>query len=240
VNEWKEYRQLAKVLLEVTVPKKSRPLAVTGAGTGATCRISGKSVICGDCEAVEKRAKTEHPSHTVIVCSELRHNKDKNLKLRPEVEAAWAELVATARDDGISAQHLKIRSAFRSYSAQSRLWCDRLTGVFREMGCREPVLSCIWAAADRTNKALKILPIPHPKSTWITRFRKEFAHLNCRPNCLEGGSDSVRKAVSRLAAWTVRPGRSKHHSGRALDVSWALTIRRLTFPNSAALQPSAG
>ncbi len=219
VDEWKAWRHFAKIQLDFgAVQVKPGASVGGGASSNTTCKVAGKSVTCGDCVIVEKRAHTELPSDTIAIRLELRYNKKNNLKLRPEVEAAWSQLVASARADGISAPYLKVRSAFRSYSRQSRLWRNRLTGIFRKMGCTEPVLSCIFNSADRTNKALKNLGIPHPKSAWIKRFRYELASVNCRPNCPEGGSDSVQKAVSRLAKWTARPGRSKHHSGRAIDV----------------------
>lgn len=217
VKEWKNFRRLANIQLDYR-KKKSAPQNVAAGGSDASCKVSGKRVVCGDCVIVEKRAQADLPLHTVFVRPDLRFNKGKQLRLRPEVEAAWAKLVAAARRDGISTPYLKIRSAFRSYPAQSLLWRNRLTGVFRKMGCQEPVLSCIWTAAGRTNKALKNVSIPHPKSAWISRFRKELSRLGCRPTCPDGGTDSISVAVKRLARWTARPGRSKHHSGRALDV----------------------
>ena len=206
------------LLQERLAPPPKKPSGGNAPGS-AVCKVVGQVVVCGTCRADgSNRPTADLPTMTVPVRPEIRYNKKRQLRLRPDAEAAWSKLVAAARADGIAAPYLTIRSALRNYDVQARLWRNRLTGKFREMGCREPELSCIYRAADRTNKALKRLPAPHPRSAWLGRFRSELRKSGCRTNCPDGGSDPPARAVSRLAKGTARPGRSKHQSGRAVDI----------------------
>ena len=73
-------------------------------------------------------------------------------------------------------------------------------------------------AIDRTNSALRVLPSPHATNAWQDRFLNELNRLGCKPAC------DPKKAISKLRKGTAPPGRSPHHTGRALDIFVGGTI----------------
>jgi hypothetical protein len=226
IELWTILRDAARNMLK---GKRAKTPASGGtAPAGTACRVEGQKVICGTCVADgSNRPEMTLPTSLVPVRTGLRRNRKTQveaLMLRPDTEAAWADLITAARADGIAAPLLTITSAYRRYATQANMWRDRLTGKFRKMGIGEPELSCVYLAAERANDAIGKGPIPPAESAFLDRFRKELAAGGCRIK-VAGISDPVARAVNKLAVGTARPGRSKHQSGRAVDIYLGISNR---------------
>jgi len=136
----------------------------------------------------------------------------QNMRLDREALSAFQRLVDRARKDGIRSPYLKLKSGYRDYDRQAGLWRSRLLPKFAKLGCSNAQLPCIANAIDRTSTALKSVPIPHGRNTWVDRFVSELAKAGCSMSC------NPRSAVSALRKGTAPPGRSPHHTGRAVDL----------------------
>jgi hypothetical protein len=108
--------------------------------------------------------------------------------------------------------YLKLRSGFRDYDTQAKLWKGRLLTRFKKLGCPEASLPCIGHAINRSSAALRSLPMPHTNDAWVNRFVSELAKGGCNTAC------NARQAVQQLRKGTAPPGRSPHHTGRAIDI----------------------
>ncbi|WP_299414671.1 D-alanyl-D-alanine carboxypeptidase family protein [Acaryochloris sp. IP29b_bin.148] len=201
-----------------------RPALASGSGTpqpsqtklksGKACTLSsgGRCIRCGDCETCERRITAAVPRNLLLIPPELQFQGRKG-RLNQEALQAYQRLLRAARADGIPAPYLAIFSSYRGYDTQAGLWRKRLLTKFSNLGYSSTKLKCVATAIDRTTKALKSQPIPHPKSSWLNRFLKELQKTGC-PGLGNAGS-----MVRDLRKTTAPPGRSSHQTGRTVDIA---------------------
>lgn len=170
------------------------------------------SIEAGSCVAVERRLHTASAPRLTRVPKSLVYGGRKSIDLDADALAAYEKMVQAARADGIAAPFLKLNSGFRDYDNQANKWKSRLLTKFEKLGCPEASLPCIGHAINRTSAALRSLPIPHSYNAWVDRFVSELAKGGCNPAC------NARQAVKLLRGGTAPPGRSPHHTGRAIDI----------------------
>jgi len=210
-REWLDIRdRLVRPFLE------KRPAVQPGAPSqpsvpSATPSKSKSCVQAGSCAACERRLHAAPPPQLKDVPAEFRYYKREE-RLDTQALLAYQNLVRAARAEGILSPYLKLVSGFRDYDKQGQLWRGRLLTMFKNLGCSESNLPCIASAIDRTTAALKSLPIPHPDGAWLTRFLTELRNGGCALGC------DPSKAVQQLRAGTAPPGKSPHHTGRAIDI----------------------
>lgn len=210
-REWVDIRdRLVRPFLEKrpagqpVVP--SRPVVPS-----ATPSKSKSCVQAGKCTACERRIHAAPPPQLKDVPADFGYYKREE-RLDAQALQAYQNMVQAARAEGVSSPYLKLVSGFRDYDKQGMLWRGRLLTVFKKLGCPESNLPCIASAIDRTTAALKSLPIPHPDGAWLTRFLAELKKGSCALGC------DPKKAVQQLRAGTAPPGKSPHHTGRAIDI----------------------
>jgi murein DD-endopeptidase MepM/ murein hydrolase activator NlpD len=179
---------------------------VISSGGGRSCAR------CGSCSACENRVRAAAPRQLVNAPGELLFNSSRRQQLSADTLAAYQRLYQAARTAAIASPFLKIISGYRDYDRQASLWKQRLLTKLRSLGCEDASLGCAGAAIDRTNQALRLLPLPHPRDAWVNRFVQELQRGTCALRC------DPRHAVRELSVGTAPPGASAHHTGRAVDV----------------------
>ena len=208
--EWLDIRNnLVRPILAGASSPGRRP---TGILSGACAVVSGGCVRCGSCSACERRLRAASVPRLVPVPRELRFRAKKPIQLDAQALNAYQRLVREARADGIGAPYLKIHSGFRDYTKQANLWRGRLLNLFEKRGCDGAHLTCVARAIKRTTLALRSAPIPHAKNAWSDRFVRELKRAGCTVAC------APRSLVRQLRKGTAPPGRSPHHTGRAVDI----------------------
>jgi hypothetical protein len=191
---------------------KSTPTSSQTGPTSGLCRVSGDCVQCGSCQACERRLRAAPTPHLMPVPTEMRYSSNRPISLDATALAAYQRLYQAARTAGIRAPYLKIHSGYRDYDTQAGLWRGRLLYLFNKRGCNGSSLPCIASAIDRTTRALRSVPVPHSQNTWVDRFVQELKQSGCSLPC------DPRSVVSDLRKGTAPPGRSPHHTGRAVDI----------------------
>jgi peptidoglycan hydrolase-like protein with peptidoglycan-binding domain len=197
-------------ILQQPASTAGTPVAGGGAATG--CTVQAATARCGDCVASERRLHTAPKPTLAVVPSELGHQGRSGIRLDAAAAAAYRDMVQAARAEGIRAPFLQIVSGHRDYDHQARLWRGRLLGRFRQSGCSTTQLACIERAIDRTSAALRAQPMPHGRNAWLDRFLRELRETNCGAGC------DPTAQVRALRVGTAPPGRSPHHTGRAIDI----------------------
>jgi peptidoglycan hydrolase-like protein with peptidoglycan-binding domain len=187
----------------------STPVPSTSGGAG--CTVSDSVTRCGSCEARDRRVVGAPPSTLVTVPSALHRPGRTGQKLEATAADAYRRMVEASRSDGIAAPYLLLMSGFRDYARQARLWRDRLLGKFTTAGCGGQ-RQCIGMAIDATSSALRTRPQPHQLNEWLNRFQQELRNRNCGQSC------NPAALVADLRRGTAPPGRSPHHTGRAVDI----------------------
>jgi len=185
---------------------------VAGDGAAAACRVQGATARCGNCMATERRLRSAPKPTLGIVTKELRRNPARKIRLDAAAATAYADMVRAARTAGIAAPFLQIASGHRDYDHQARLWRTRLLNRFRQSGCSTTARACVERAINRTSTALRAQPMPHGRNAWLDRFLAELRQTNCATGC------DPTAQVRALRVGTAPPGRSPHHTGRAIDV----------------------
>jgi hypothetical protein len=210
-REWLDIRdRLVRPFLE----KRTAGQLVTPSKPFVPSATPSKSKSCvqaGSCTACERRLHAAPPPKLQDVPAEFRYHK-RGERLDTRALQAYQNMVRAARAEGIFSPYLKLASGFRDYDLQGKLWRGRLLEMFKTIGCSESSLPCIAFAIDRTTAALKSLPIPHPDGAWLTRFLTELRQGGCALDC------DPKKAVQQLREGTAPPGKSPHHTGRAIDI----------------------
>jgi peptidoglycan hydrolase-like protein with peptidoglycan-binding domain len=179
---------------------------------GAACTAQGANVRCDSCQAQERRLNRAPRPTLERVPSEFGYQGKSGVRLDSTAATAYRDMVRAARAEGVSAPFLTIHSGYRDYDHQARLWKGRLLDRFRKAGCSATQLGCIEHAIDRTTGALRSQPMPHNREDWLTRFLQELRQTACGIVC------SPEAHVKALRSGTAPPGRSPHHTGRAIDI----------------------
>ncbi|TVQ36315.1 MAG: DUF4157 domain-containing protein [Geminicoccaceae bacterium] len=180
----------------------------------APCIVQGKFAICGRCKAQEKRVLGGEPQEFKPIPQELLYRRGSKIQLLlPAAADAYEKMVRAARGAGIGDPFLRLMSGHRRYVDQGGLWRERLLALFRKQ-CHDQ-RPCIAAAIDATTTALQGEPMPHARNAWYARFVKELNDRDCLPS---GASCKLSELISDLRKGTAPPGRSPHHTGRAIDI----------------------
>jgi hypothetical protein len=209
-QEWLDIRnRTVRPFLEKYRPAPSAPSTRSSLQSKGKSRV--KCIRAGPCTACERRLRVAPAPQLVAVPSELKQVK------RPEwldVQAlqAYRRMVRAARADGIASPYLELVSGYRPYAKQAKLWKERLVARFKRLGCSSSSLPCIESAIDRTTSALKSKPAPHARNAWLKRFLEELTQARCVLSC------DPKRVVKALRKGTAPPGRSPHHTGRAIDI----------------------
>ncbi len=183
------------------------------------CVVKRDRVICGQCEAVQIRPPQEYPPAGELTDVPVQFKFVRRPeKMRTDALAAYVRLIQVAREESaeIPSQHLKLISGFRTYSKQAGLWHDRLRGEFGRLGCKPNPPDGFDNAMRRASSRVSKIPLERMRSdSWSNAFHEALRQLNVEPNC---SANSLRTAVARARKWVAPPGRSKHHTGRAIDI----------------------
>lgn len=204
-QEWLDIRnRLVRPFLS-NKPRSTKP-------TTGSCVVSGSCIRCGSCSACERRLRSAPKPRFVKVPATLSYWSTNSIPLDAQAFAAFERLYQAARADGIPTPYLKIRSGYRNYKNQAGKWRRRLLYLFKKRGCSTAHQACIASAIDKTTRALSSAPVPHSNNPWVDRFVRELNQSGCASTC------SPRSVVSQLRKGTAPPGRSPHHTGRAVDL----------------------
>lgn len=205
-NNWvRPFLQKASATSD-TAAKPGAPSAPAAASAKKNC------VDAGECNACERRIVNAPAPRLNLVPSDLRRDPDRKRWLDATVLDAYRRLVSEARRAGIGSPYLTLVSGHRTYEEQAKLWRKRLLEMFKNRGCPEAQHTCIASAIDNTTAALKSRPLLHPRGAWLRQFLSELKRSGCTPSC------DPTQVVLRLSRGTAPPGRSPHHTGRAVDL----------------------
>jgi len=94
-------------------------------------------------------------------------------------------------------------------------WLTSLIAKFESLGCPQASLPCIGIAISRANQTLKTPSLtswPLSRNPRLEHFLEELRKGGCNTKY------DPREAIRLLRKGTTPPGRSPHHTGRAVDL----------------------